>query len=371
MLRWLKAKGIDVEQQWVDRLTKLAPSLQSLSRIPAEELESLCKKLPGLQKPGKPGEEASKGESQAPGKPGEVASEGEIDEFRRLAKVAKAYNRQNSVLPLDFKLPQENPDAKAIDEEELEKAKELMNEAKAMATEQSKEVQKATKEKMAEMLKVLELPSNWNKQDAVTPDQMFKELDAIIDQYSTIVEAAESYKADLEVVAKTSGGRVLCGIYHSEYEIPQTAGRPVLLMPANVTLTNPSDAMNIRYLKFEKSRAAANYVHTVKSSSTSIGFSVGGFYEGFVGEVKRAYSSQQESDETRSVKTHTTSCSVLQSIWTAKKCFYIEQEHMKLSETALKMANSIVKAYTNKDDSTQTKTDSNNNLEKKTMPAVS
>ena len=349
VLGGLKAKGIDVTKPWVKRLIDKVPSLHSLSRLPAEELESLCT-TPEEQK--KAEESPSNNDTEGSRKPtesessedeGEKASKGELQVVRQLAKVAEAYNRQTSALPPDLKLPSENPDTKAVDEEKLKKAKELMNEAKAMAMEQSEEAKTATKEKMAEMMKVLELPSDWCKQDTVTPEQLLTDLGGIINQYSSIAEVAESYKNDLDAVAKASGGRSLRGIYYSKYASPQTAGRPIILMPSNVTLTNPDDAMKIRYLKFQESRAAANYVHTVKSSSASIGFGVAGFYGGFVGEVKGAYSSEEHRDETRSVKTYSTSASVLQFIWTAKKCFQIEQEQMKLTESAKLMANFISK----------------------------
>ena len=349
VLGGLKAKGIDVTKPWVKRLIDKVPSLHSLSRLPAEELESLCTTP---EEPKKAEESPSNNDTEGSGKPtesesledqGEKASKGELEVVRQLGKVAEAYNRQTSALPPDLKLPSENPDTKAVDEEKLKKAKELMNEAKAMATEQSEEAKKATKEKMTEMMKVLELPSDWCKQDTVTPEQLLTDLGGIINQYSSIAEVAESYKNDLDAVAKASGGRSLRGIYYSKYASPQTAGRPIILMPSNVTLTNPDDAMKIRYLKFQESRAAANYVHTVKSSSASIGFGVAGFYGGFVGEVKGAYSSEEHRDETRSVKTYSTSASVLQFIWTAKKCFQIEQEQMKLTESAKLMANFISK----------------------------
>ena len=349
VLGGLKAKGIDVTKPWVKRLIDKVPSLHSLSRLPAEELESLCTTP---EEPEKAKESPINNDTEGSGKQtesessedeGEKASKGELEVVRQLGKVAEAYNRQTSALPPDLKLPSENPDTKAVDEEKLKKAKELMNEAKAMATEQSEEAKTATKEKMAEMMKVLELPSDWCKQDTVTPEQLLTDLGGIINQYSSIAEVAESYKNDLDAVAKASGGRALRGIFYSKYASPQTAGRPIILMPSNVTLTNPDDAMKIRYLKFQESRAAANYVHTVKSSSTSIGFGVAGFYGGFVGEVKGAYSTEEHRDETRSVKTYSTSASVLQFIWTAKKCFQIEQEQMKLTESAKLMANCISK----------------------------
>ena len=346
----LKAKGIHVTKPWVKRLIDKVPSLHSLSRLPAEELESLCTTP---EEPEKAEESPSNNDIEGSGKPtesessedeGEKVSKGELEVVRQLGKVAEAYNRQTSALPPDLKLPSENPDTKTVDEEKLKKAKELMNEAKAMATEQSEEAKTATKEKMAEMMKVLELPSDWCKQDTVTPEQLLTDLGGIINQYSSIAEVEESYyKNDLDAVAKASGGRAPRGIFYSKYASPQTAGRPIILMPSNVTLTNSDDAMKIRYLKFQESRAAANYVHTVKSSSTSIGFGVAGFYGGFVGEVKGAYSTEEHRDETRSVKTYSTSASVLQFIWTAKKCFQLEQEQMKLTESAKLMANCISK----------------------------
>ena len=349
VLGGLKAKGIDVTKPWVKRLIDKVPSLHSLSRLPAEELESLCTTP---EEPKKAEESPSNNDTEGSGKPtesessedeGEKASKGELEVVRQLGKVAEAYNRQTSALPPDLKLPSENPDTKAVDEEKLKKAKELMNEAKAMATEQSEEAKTATKEKMAEMMKVLELPSDWCKQDTVNPEQFLTDLGGIINQYSSIADVAESYKNDLDAVVKASGGRALRGIYYSKYASPQTAGRPIILMPSNVTLTNPDDAMKIRYLKYQESRAAANYMDTVKSLSTSIRFGVAGFYEGFVGEVKGVYSTEEHRHETRSVKTYRTSASVLQFIWTAKKCFQIEQEQMKLTESAKLMANCISK----------------------------
>ena len=280
VLGGLKAKGIDVTKPWVKRLIDKVPSLHSLSRLPAEELESLCTTP---EEPKKAEESPSNNDTEGSGKPtesessedeGEKASKGELEVVRQLGKVAEAYNRQTSALPPDLKLPSENPDTKAVDEEKLKKAKELMNEAKAMATEQSEEAKKATKEKMAEMMKVLELPSDWCKQDTVTPEQLLTDLGGIINQYSSIAEVAESYKNDLDAVVKASGGRALRGIYYSKYASPQTAGRPIILMPSNVTLTNPDDAMKIRYLKYQESRAAANYMDTVKSLSTTIRFGV-------------------------------------------------------------------------------------------------
>ena len=151
------------------------------------------------EEPKKAEESPSNNDTEGSGKPtesesledeGEKASKGELEVVRQLGKVAEAYNRQTSSVPPDLKLPSENPDTKAADEEKLKKAKELMNEAKDMATEQSEEAKTATKEKMAEMMKVLELPSDWCKQDTVNPEQFLTDLGGIINQYSSIAEVA-------------------------------------------------------------------------------------------------------------------------------------------------------------------------------------
>ena len=192
----LKAKGIDVTKPWVKRLIDKVPSLHSLSRLPAKELESLCTTP---EEPKKAEESPSNNDTERLGKPtesessedeGEKASKGELQVVRQLAKVVETYNRQTSALTPDLKIPSENPDTKAVDEGKLKKAKELMNEAKDMATEQSEEAKTATKEKMAEMMKVLELPSDWCKQDTVTPEQLLTDLGGIINQYSSIAEVA-------------------------------------------------------------------------------------------------------------------------------------------------------------------------------------
>lgn len=55
-----------------------------------------------------------------------------MDEVRRLAKVAKAYNKQTSGAPPDVTLPstENNPDNKTVGKQKLEEAKKLMKEAK-------------------------------------------------------------------------------------------------------------------------------------------------------------------------------------------------------------------------------------------------
>ena len=317
VLGGLSSKGIDVKQDWVRNLAEKAPSLQSLGRVSVGELEKHC----------------------------EGASLGEMEDVRRLVKVAESRNRKLSVdTPDESEEEEKGGNKKAIDEEKLEKARALMNEAKETAKNESEAAKKEVNEKMAEIGKILELPPDWNKQEiGKKPDELFEQLDKIIDEFDNAIEVSECYKSDLEVVQKASGGRSLCGIYHSEYVPIITAERPLIEMPAKVTLASPNNSQQIRYLKFSESRAASNYVQTVKSSSTNVGFSVGGFYGLFVGEVHGSYASSHEEDQVKSKKENTSSASVLQYVWIATKTFRIQQEQMKLSTSARRMARSIVK----------------------------
>ena len=311
----LKGKGVDVSKDWVENLCKRAPSFQALTRLRLQELEKCC----------------------------EGADEGEMDEVYRLVEKAESHKNQLAAVPQDEKLIQENKNTKAVDEEKLKKAKELMNNAKAMANDRSESSKQAVNEKLREIMNTLELPADWFKQDEVKPEQLFQQLDEIIGQCSNVVESPDSYKSEVEIVTRASAGKALCGIYHSKYKPPKPAGRPLLLIPTTVTLTNPNTAQEVNYMKFSEKGTAAEYVRTVASSSTNIGIGVAGFYGLFVGEVQGGYGHKTRSQIDHLVKSSTTSASVLQYIRTAKKTFQLQQDQLNLSLTARKMARAISK----------------------------
>lgn len=316
----LTSMGIDVNKEWAKRLVKEVPSLQTLARVSISDLTRLC-------------EEGD-----------DKANSGEMNVVRNLIKIAESRSRNLSVNQEEPEEGEKEEPSKAIDEEKLEKARALMNEAKEEAANQSEEAKKAVQEKMNEITKILQLPSDWYKQENVKkPEQLLEQLGKIIEQFDNVVEVSDSYKNDIEVVEKASGGRALCGISYSKYAAPRTAERPLIILPEKVTLSSPNNSQQVRYLKFSKSRAAANYVQTVKSSSTDIGFSVGGFVELFVGDVHGRYGSSQEEESVKSASEDSNHVSVLQYIWIATKTFKIEQEQIRLSMSARKMAMSIMK----------------------------
>ena len=313
VLGGLSAAGVDVTKEWVKKLCRRAPSLQALPRLRLRELEDCC----------------------------QGADEGEMDQVQQLVETAESYSKQLSNIPHDEKLVQQSKDTKAVDEEKLNKAKALMNEAKVMATDQSDTAKQTVKEKIVAVMSKLELPSNWFRQDQVQPEQMFQQLDQIIEQCSNVVESGETYKSEVEIITKASAGRALCGVYHSEYQAAKPAGRPLLQVPKTVTLTNPNSSQEVDYIRFSAKGSASEYVRTVASSSTNIGLGVAGFYGLFVGDVKGGYGSEAQTQVDRSVKTSTTSASVLQYVRTAKKTFQLERDKIRLSMTARKMARSI------------------------------
>ena len=244
-----------------------------------------------------------------------------MDEVHRLIEYAESDRTQLVTIPQDETLLRRDKDTKAADEKRLEQAKSLMNEAKNMATDGSEAAKKSVNAKLAEILNALELPSDWFKQEEVQPEQLFQQLDDIIEQCSNVVESPESYKSEVEVIAKASAGRALCGIYHSEYEIPKPAEIPLILVPTAVKLTNPNSAQEKKYMKFSAKGLATDYVRMVESSSTNLGVGVVGFYGLLVGQAQVGYGHEHYTQVDQTEQTSVTTASVLHSLASPRKLF--------------------------------------------------
>ncbi|CAB4006522.1 Hypothetical predicted protein [Paramuricea clavata] len=267
VLGGLYSKGIDVSKPWVQNLVQAAPSLQTLSRIPVSELQELCD-----------------GENQ-----------GEKEVVKRLVKDAESRSKQRATAKNFQEFYGKEGGGKAIDHEKLKKAKALMKEAKKLATDQAVEAKNAVNGKLAEITKILQLPRDWNKQDiGLEPEQLLQQFDGIIEQFKSVVEVGEPYQSEMEVVRKASGGRALCGIYYSEYVPPVTAEVPIIVMPEKLILSSPNNSQQVRYVQFSKSQAAADYVQSVKSSSSNIGVGIAGFYKLAVGEFSGSYATKSD-----------------------------------------------------------------------------
>lgn len=308
----LSAAGIEVTKDWVKNLCKKAPSLLALPRLSISVLENCCK----------------------------GAQEGEMSEVHRLIEYAESQRSQLANIPQDHRLIQEEKDSKALEEEKLEKAKELMTAAKVMAKDQSEEAKTTVKTKLSEILNVLDLPQDWLKQE-LPPEELFKQLDYISRECSHGVESGGSYKSEVEIIAKASGGKAVCGIYYSDYDATRPAQMPLFLLPREVNFSNPGSSQEIKYLKFSKQGMASEYARMVESSSTSAGVGLSGFYGSFAGDFQGGYGHDQHTQLDQTESSSQTSVSVLQFIRTAKKTFRIDPYQSVISLTARKMAKSI------------------------------
>ena len=125
-----------MSKEWVKSLCKKAPSLLALPRLSLSSLEACCK----------------------------GAEKGDMYEVHRLIEYAESQRSQLADIPQDQRLVKEDKDSKALDEEKLTKARELMTEAKAMAKDQSEQAKRTVKKKLNEIMNVLELPHDWLKQ---------------------------------------------------------------------------------------------------------------------------------------------------------------------------------------------------------------
>ena len=313
VLGGLISEGIDSTKEWVKRLCRKAPSFKVLSRLESSELQSYC----------------------------QGADDGEMDQVRQLVKTVTLNEKEKLPdVPQDDRLVQNSKSTKAVDKANLKEAKELMNEAKTMATDKLKTAKK-TNDKTEKIEGTIELPPDSFEQNQVQSDQMFQKIDQIKEQCSAVVESNEISKNAVEVISKASGGKALFGIYHSEYEVPKPPARPLLLPPKDVSLTSPSITTVTNCMKFSAQGAAADYIQTVESVNTNIGHAIA-VSEGLLfGEVQGACGSGRQKRSHGSVREWSTSASVLHYIRMPTKSFQLEHNQIQLSESAKEMARSI------------------------------
>lgn len=307
----LKAKGVDIEKEWAKKLCQAAPSLNSLKLLSLTQKDILC-------------QGASREE---------------------MAVVSELMSDARTVKPTDScsvsGVAAEKTEKQEADKERVERAKELMNEARTMAGTTANENKGEINKKMVKLFQVLELPPDWYKQDIVSPDTLMKELNEIIKQINTVVESQEVYSSVVDVVTKASGGRALRGICYSEYDPPMTASLPILLPPTNVSIFNPSLGMDRKFMKFMSKGAAAEYTLAKESSCGDTAVALKGFKDLIIGEMDGAYGFESDRTSTHTMKSSTTSVSVLESISITKKEFQIEADAMNLTVAAKELAMSI------------------------------
>ena len=146
VINGLGAKAIDVTKEWVKNLRKRVSSLQELTRLSLQELEDCCS----------------------------GADEREMKKVYQLVEEAESTKNLLAAIPNDDKLIQQTMETKAADLKTLKNAKELLNEAKAIAKDQSESSKKTLNETLALIMSTLELPIDWLREDEVKPAVLFQ-----------------------------------------------------------------------------------------------------------------------------------------------------------------------------------------------------
>ena len=118
VINGLGAKAIDVTKEWVKNLCKRVSSLQELTRLSLQEVEDCCN----------------------------GADEREMKKVYQLVEEAESTKNLLAAIPNDDQLIQQAMETKAADLKTLKKVKELLNEAKTIAKDQSESAKKTLKE---------------------------------------------------------------------------------------------------------------------------------------------------------------------------------------------------------------------------------
>lgn len=149
----------------------------------------------------------------------------------------------------------------------------------------------------------------------------------------------ESYKSDMEIVTNVSAGRALCGIYHSEFELPKPAELKLIEVPETVILKNPHNAQKMKYKTFFKKGLASACVKKVSESSSLGGLRMSGVDDLLAAEFKVEFSEQHQHEQYEQASSST--ASALHYIRIDKKTFRFRPDQLRLTLSAQSEALSI------------------------------
>ncbi|KXJ18997.1 hypothetical protein AC249_AIPGENE10996 [Exaiptasia diaphana] len=233
--------------------------------------------------------------------------------------------------------------SKETDEEKREKAEALMDIASNMAAENKKEVGTDVKGKIADLIKNLKnRPNDWNQHEKKSPNEMLNYIKQEQEDMGE-VKVADSSSADIKaIVARSSGGLALKGIYYSRWG-STTADLPILKPPCDVCSWNTQSPYETGFRQFSDGNTAAKFSKEVENSGFSHADSVCGFYGGFAAKANVAYGEESSDEQEKSSKTCTTSVSATKFCRCATRCFAIPKEHMELCDQACNMASELCK----------------------------
>ena len=305
----LVAKKVDISKEWVRNLLKKAPTFHKLTRLRFNELKGCC----------------------------QGAERGEInDVYQIILQYINGYGERRPADLPDETIVEENRKRKAADKQDLTEAQTLLEEAKKLAGKNQSELSR----KIAEIAKILNLPDEWLSQQEMG-EHFLKRLSQMIKDCSSALEAAEQYESEVDVITKASGGRALCGIYHSEYGTPQPAECQLLKVPTTVNFASPVKRDDFRCISFCKEGLATNYVEKLTNLSCRTNLCASGF-NGMISLTADA-GSQREEKVVDCVETFNTTASTLYYFRYNEKSFRFDREALRLSSACTKEALRIVR----------------------------
>ena len=304
----LVAKKVDISKEWVRNLLKKAPTFHKLARLRFNELKDCC----------------------------QGAERGEInDVYQIILQYINGHGERRPADLPDKTVVEENRKKKAADKQDLTEAQTLLEEAKKLAGKNQSELSR----KIAEIAKILNLPDEWLNQQEMG-EQFLKRLSQMIKDCSSALEAAEQYESEVDVITKASGGRALCGIYHSEYGTPQPAECQLLKVPTTVNFASPDRRNDFRCISFCKEGLATNYVEKLTKLSCRTNLCASG-YNGMI-SVNVDAGLQRKRKVVDRVETVNTTASTLYFFRHNKKSFRFERGDLRLSSACTEDALRIV-----------------------------
>ena len=316
VLGGIVCRGIDVKKKWVKALCNEVRSMEELRGLTAFDLERFC--------------------------------QGSIKRERDSAYKAVEFLANELPGLKDVSLEQEMNEAKAKVKEKLKKAKGLMLKADEMLSNEQPDLPSVTQiqDRISEILEL-----SLDGLGKLKPDERQNVLRVAEKDFTNFVQSASTFKSNLELITKASGGRALCGIYKSKFELPKPAELRLIRKPRTVTLDNPNVATKMGSKTFSEKVFASVCVENVTESSTLAGLRMPEVQSLLAGVIEGELNQQNRHQELREVRS--TSASAFHYSLVAQKTFQLQNNQLRLTLPAQREALSIVQQRSHTGTSTQ------------------
>ncbi|XP_072012241.1 interferon-induced very large GTPase 1-like [Engystomops pustulosus] len=241
-----------------------------------------------------------------------------------------------------FNVPDKSANVKEMQEkrrqvikEKNEQALKNIDEMKKLRSEGKDQHDKMIKEKVEEVSKALEIPSEFS----APPDKSFPDL---IDYYEKQIKSMEnSLKqndniTDEDILKCASGGLALEGIFHTKNIDDLLKKRePLLCIPKGFQLLGPEKSPVFQQTEFISRVQESRFQKTVEKTGLSLGSSVNVSFLGFGLKSSIDYSKDSESEKKSEHSSEETYVCTTRYNYIPLASCYFTKDQMTLSQTAL------------------------------------